>query len=55
LAFWKRRNVSADTPACFAASLCETSLFISFKASSSGSERLKGCGFELPGRSAALA
>ena len=55
LAFWNRRRVSAETPACFAASFCETPFFMSFRASSSGSERLKGCGLALLGRSAALA
>ena len=55
LAFWNRRSVSAETPACFAASFCETPFFMSFRASSSGSERLKGCGPALLGRSAALA
>ena len=55
LAFWKRRRVSAETPACFAASFCETPFFISLRASSSGSEGLKGWGLALVGRSTALA
>ena len=49
LAFWNRRRVSAETPACFAASFCETPFFMSFRAFSSGSERLKGCGLALLG------
>jgi hypothetical protein len=50
LAFWNRRRVSAETPACFAASFCDTPFFMSFRASSSGSERMKGCGLALLGK-----
>ena len=55
LAIWNRRRVSADTPTRFAASFCETPFFMSFRAASSRSERLKGWDEAVLGRSAALA